>query len=308
MPADRADGVRRLVADGFPARLGRADPPRRDAWFRACLTRLLQRDVRDFADIKGLHDMLNLMSLRGACASALLNMAEVSRATGITHSTRRRYLSLLEALFIVQPLPAWSVKLDKRLVKALKLHLIDAGLIAHFRGHADAAALALSPQQGPLLDTFVVRELRRQLRWAGTAGAAFHFRTAAGQEVDRVLETPNRRIVGIDIKVSASLHQGDFAGLRELRDAGWGLSQEASFCTPASSFCPSKTSCGQCLWVCCGWRVRRLHQPPWACRPGRCATFGPCWPTSRASCSTRLRLVSHWAVRRTTRPPATATP
>jgi uncharacterized protein len=219
VPTDRADVVRRLVAGGFPEGLGRAEPTRRDAWFRAYLASLLQRDVRDFANIEGLHDMPRLLSLLAARVGSLLNMAEVSRATGITHSTLRRYLSLLEALFIVQPLPAWSANLGKRLVKAPKLHLIDAGLTAHLRGQADAAALALSPQLGPLLETFAVQEMRRHLRWAATAATAWHFRTAAGQEVDMVLETPSQRIVGIEVKASARLTQSDFDGLRTLREA-----------------------------------------------------------------------------------------
>jgi predicted AAA+ superfamily ATPase len=186
----------------------------------------LQRDVRDFANIEGLHDMPRLLSLLAARAGSLLNIAEVSRATGITHSTLRRYLALLEALFIVQPLPAWSANLGKRLVKAPKLHLIDSGLTAHLRGQADAAALALSPQLGPLLETFAVQELRRHLRWAETAATAWHFRTAAGQEVDLVLETPSQRVVGIEVKASARLTQSDFDGLRELRKgAGEGFAR-----------------------------------------------------------------------------------
>jgi len=51
---------------------------------------------------------------------------------------------------------------------------------------------------------------------------AWHFRSAAGQEVDLILETPNRRIAGIEVKASASIHQGDFGGLRLLRDAAGG--------------------------------------------------------------------------------------
>lgn len=219
VPTDRADLVRRLVSSGFPEALGRAEPQRRDAWFRAYLASLLQRDVRDYANIEGLHDMPRLLSLLAARVGSLLNMAEVSRSTGIAHSTLRRYLSLLEALFIVQPLPAWSANLGKRLVKAPKLHLIDAGLAAHLRGHTDPAALALSPQLGLLLETFAVQELRRHLRWADTPATAWHFRTAAGQEVDLVLETPDQRIVGIEVKASASLTQGDFRGLRELANA-----------------------------------------------------------------------------------------
>lgn len=115
----------------------------------------------------------------------------------------------------MQPLPAWSANLGKRLVKAPKLHLTDAGLSAHLRGHTDPAALALSPHLGPLLETFVVQELRRHLRWADTAATAWHFRTAAGQEVDLVLETPAQR-VGIEVKASAQITQSDVRGLREL--------------------------------------------------------------------------------------------
>ena len=77
----------------------------------------------------------------------------------------------------------------------------------------------MPPQLGPLLESFVLQELRRHLRWADTAATAWHFRTAAGQEVDLVLDTPDQSVVGIEIKASASLNQGDFDGLRELRGA-----------------------------------------------------------------------------------------
>ena len=216
---DRADVVRRLVVGGFPEVLGRSEPQRREAWFRAYLTSLLQRDVRDYANIEGLRDLPRLLSLLAARTGSLLNMAEVSRATGIAHSTLRRYLALLEALFIVQPLPAWHANLGKRLVKAPKLHLIDAGLAAHLQGHTDSAALGLSPQLGPLLESFVVQEFRRHLSWAETMATAWHFRTAAGREVDLVLEAPGQRIVGVEVKATASLAQSDFNGLRELAGA-----------------------------------------------------------------------------------------
>jgi uncharacterized protein len=219
LPTGRAGLLQRIGGGGFPEALARSDPQRRDAWFGAYLASLLQRDVRDYANIEGLHDMPRLLTLLAARAGTLLNMAEVSRATGLAHSTLRRYLALLEALFIFQPLPAWSANLGKRLVKAPKVHLIDAGLTAHLCGHTDPAALALSAQLGPLLETFVVQELRRHLRWADTAATAWHFRTASGREVDMVLEAPNQRIVGIEVKASASIDQGDFNGLRELAAA-----------------------------------------------------------------------------------------
>jgi len=97
----------------------------------AHLVSLLQRDARDYANVDGLYDMPRLVSLLAARASAPLNMAEVSRATGIARS----------------------------------------------------------------------------------------FRASVGLEVDLVLETPDQRIVGVEVKASASITQGDFKGLRELRNA-----------------------------------------------------------------------------------------
>jgi len=219
LPLERADVCKRVIAGGFPEAVARSPGERRDAWFRSYIASLLQRDVRDLANIEGLTDMPRLLGLLAARSSALLNMSEVSRAAGIAHSTLRRYLALLEAAFIFQPLAAWSANIGKRLVKSPKIHLLDSGLAAHLRGDMDARALAQSPNLGPLLETFVVQEVRRLLGWSRLGATPYHFRTAAGQEVDLLLEAPGQRIAGIEVKASANVGQGDFDGLRALSDA-----------------------------------------------------------------------------------------
>lgn len=211
--------MRRLCASGFPEALRRADPGRRAAWFHAYLASLLQRDVRDYANIEGLTDLPRLLSLLAARSSALMNLAEVSRSAGIPHSTLRLYLALLEALFLVQPLPAWSPNLGKRLVKAPKMHLLDAGLAAHLQGQTDPAALLLSPPLGPLLETFAIQELRRHIAWADTATTAWHYRTVSGREVDLVLDSAGRGIAGVEIKASATIARSDFACLQDLAES-----------------------------------------------------------------------------------------
>lgn len=219
LPVDRLDVCRRLLAGGFPEAVERKNAERRDAWFRSYIASILQRDIRDLAHIEGLTDMPRLLGLLAARPSALMNMAEISRASGIAHSTLRRYLSLLEATFLLQPLPAWSANLGKRLVKSPKIHLLDSGLVAHLAGLTDAGALARSPALGPLLETFVVQEIRKHLAWSAQPATAWHFRSAAGQEVDLVLEAPGERIVGIEIKATANIGAADFGGLRVLAEA-----------------------------------------------------------------------------------------
>lgn len=215
---DRVAVCERVIAGGFPEAVARTPGERRDAWFRSYVASLLQRDVRDMANIDGMTDMPRLLSLLAARSSALMNMSEVSRAAGIAHSTLRRYLALLEATFIFQPLPAWSTNIGKRFVKSPKIHLLDSGLAAHLRGDVDAAALAQSPNLGPLLETFVVQEIRKLLGWSRQAATPYHFRPATGQEVDLVLEAPGQRIAGIEVKASSNVNQGDFSGLRALAE------------------------------------------------------------------------------------------
>lgn len=215
---DRLDVCRRLVTGGFPEAVARKGSERRDAWFRSYIASILQRDIRELAHIDGLTDMPRLLALLAARPSALMNMAEISRASGIAHSTLKRYLSLLEATFLLQPLPAWSANLGKRLVKSPKIHLLDAGLAAHLSGLTDAAVLTRSQAFGPLLETFVVQEIRKHLTWSAQPATAWHFRSATGQEVDLVLEAPGQRIVGIEIKATASIGVADFSGLRALAE------------------------------------------------------------------------------------------
>ncbi len=210
-----------VVAGGYPEALARAAGRRRAAWFEAYITALLQRDVRDLANIEGLTEMPRLLALLAGRVGGLLNMSELARSTGIAQTTLKRYLTLLQATFLFRPLPAWSANLGKRLTKSPKVHLIDCGLTAHLAGHT-AESLAANPMHlGGLLETFVVAELRKQAAWSDTRVKLFHYRTAAGREVDLVIEDAAGRIAGIEVKSARGVAAKDFAGIDALdQDAG----------------------------------------------------------------------------------------
>ncbi len=211
-----------VIAGGYPEALGRAAGKRRDAWFAAYVTALIQRDIRDLANIDGLTDMPRLLTLLAERVGGLLNMSELSRSTTIPHSSLRRYLALLEATFLFRPLPAWSANLGKRLIKSPKVHLIDAGLAAHLAGHT-AESLARNPVHfGGLLETFVVGEVRKQAAWSDTRVRLFHYRTTTGREVDLVLENAAGLLVGIEVKAAGAVCAKDFVGLDALAEDSGG--------------------------------------------------------------------------------------
>jgi predicted AAA+ superfamily ATPase len=212
------DLAARLVRGGFPEAIQRTDDDRRGAWFASYISTILQRDVRDLARVDGLNSLPNLLKLLAARTSGLLNLADVGRDAGLPHTTLTRYLAMLETVFLVHRLPAWSPNLGKRLVKAAKLHLVDTGLACHLIG-ADARRLNDDRSLlGRMLETFVVGELRKQLSWVDPRTALYHYRTAAGSEVDVVLEKADGSVAGVEVKASATVGTSDFAALQELRD------------------------------------------------------------------------------------------
>lgn len=210
--------IRAIVAGGYPESLNRDSPRRRDAWFRGYLTTLLQRDVKDLSNIEGLKDLPNLLALLASRAGALLNLSDLARSLGLPNTTLRRYLTLLEAVFLVVPLAAWAGNIGKRLVKAPKLYLNDTGLLCHLLGLNDEALLSDRNKLGPVLENFVVMELIKQAGWSAKQPRIHHFRTQTGQEVDVVLETADGKLVGVEVKAAGTVTEGAFKGLWRLRE------------------------------------------------------------------------------------------
>lgn len=212
------DLAARLTRGGYPEAVQRKAEDRRSAWFASYISTILQRDVRDLARVDALHTLPNLLTLLAARTSGLTNLADIGRDAGLSHTTLTRYLALLETVFLVHRLPAWSPHMGKRLVKAPKLHLVDTGLACHLIG-ANARRFSEEPSLlGRMMETFVVGELRKQLSWTAPHTSLHHFRTATGSEVDVVLEQADGAVAGVEIKASATVSTSDFAALQALRD------------------------------------------------------------------------------------------
>lgn len=175
--------------------------------------------MRDLANIEGLTALPRLLSLLASRTGSLLNLADISRTTGLAYTTLTRYMTLLEATFLVQMLPPWSANLGKRLVKSPKLLLCDTGLAAGLLATSAERVAEDGVLLGSLLETFVAMELRKAAGWSEEAVQLFHYRTQSGQEVDVLLENGMGQIVGIEVKASSTVTSGDFAGLRAVAEA-----------------------------------------------------------------------------------------
>lgn len=218
LPIKNTSVVDMLVVGGYPEVIERLSPVRRRAWLQAYITTILLRDVRDLAAIERLSQLPDLLAVLATRSGTLLNYSELSRATGLAMSTLKRYFQLLETLFMVHMVPAWSRNRSKPLVKSPKVYITDTGLLCHLLG-LDVNGLERNKiQQGKVLETFVVNECLKASSWSDTLVRLYHYRTLAGNEVDCVLEVPDGRVVGIEVKSTSRVVTGDTRGLQALRD------------------------------------------------------------------------------------------
>jgi predicted AAA+ superfamily ATPase len=213
-PVTKEDLLRRIEAGGFPEALAR-DGARRDRWFDSYMDTMLQREVRDLANVTGLTELPRLMLLLAGRAGGLLNYAGISRDLGIPQTTVKRYVALLETAFLVRTVPAWFRNIGKRLVKSPKLILSDAGLLTHLLGEGAAVERSF----GAVLENFVLMEIVKQASVSPARPAVFHYRSADGLEVDALIEPRGGPICAVEVKAAATLSSRDSRGLLSLSSA-----------------------------------------------------------------------------------------
>lgn len=213
----RSDLVDRLVRGGFPDAVDRADD-RREEWVASYLSAMVQRDLRDLADIERLTEIPALLSSLAARVRAPLNKTEVSSSVGIPRTSLDRYLTLLEHVFLVRKLPAWHSNRIKQISKSPKLLVSDSALLVQLlranRRRLDEDETLL----GPVLECFVGMELAKQLAASPRRASLLHMRTAKGAEVDFVIEGADGRSAAVEVKSSATVRRSDFKHLAGMRD------------------------------------------------------------------------------------------
>ncbi|MEU7861994.1 ATP-binding protein [Nonomuraea sp. NPDC049141] len=214
----RGDYAERLVRGGFPEAVARPTAKRRQHFFDSYVGDLIARDVSQLAEIERTTEMRALIRLVAARSGQLLVGTGLSNELGISASTVRRHLALLEEVFLIKRIPAWSRNVSNRAVGTPKVAYVDSGIAANLVG-ADARSLVRPGSLfGSLLEGFVLMELARQLTWSSERVELFHFRTKDKIKVDAVLENRQGQVIGIEVKAASTVRGEDFRGLRHLAD------------------------------------------------------------------------------------------
>jgi predicted AAA+ superfamily ATPase len=202
----------------FPE-IAQADAEKRRIWFDGYITSILQRDVRQIADLERISLLPHLLNVLAARTGGLMNDSDIARDVGLNSVTSKSYRNILKLMFLTFDVKPWYRNIGKRLVKSPKGYLIDTCLICHLLDYSiDDIAVKKPDLFGHLLENFVATELVKQLSNSDIKAELYHFRTSDGKEVDFVLEKPDGSVFAIEVKRSEKVTMDDFKGIKAFQE------------------------------------------------------------------------------------------
>ncbi len=203
-----------ILAGGLPPiRLGVA--PRADLWFQGYEQTYLERDLRELSRLGDLVPFRRLLHLTALRTASILSVSELARDAKLTADTASRYLSLLEASFVIRRLPPYLGNRSSRLIKSPKLFLTDAGLAAHLA--AGGEVRRDDPFWGPLLETYVAQNLASIVESERCGQQLSYWHVQGRHEVDFVIEA-GRDTIAIEVKAAGRWEPRDLSALRTFLD------------------------------------------------------------------------------------------
>ncbi len=210
----------RLLLGGFPDVLARPDVTEEQAaiYHDAYLRNLLTRDVSMAGEVRDIAGLRRLLAALTATAGSAVAKETLRQAADVNARTLTSWLAILSDLWVIHAVPAWSSNAIKRLTKSPQWQLSVPALGARLLGR-DVAGLLLDPMLGGMVQSFVAAEIRAQLAVLPTVPTLHHLRTDKGaREVDLVIERPDGRIIGVEVKAADHATTGDARHLAWLRD------------------------------------------------------------------------------------------
>ena len=252
-PADARAWRDFLWRGSYPGLWSSAEPPDRDRWYQSYLATYLERDVRAAIRASSLRDFDRFLRACAARTGQLLNMSDLGRDVGISATTARDWLSVLQASNQVTLLEPYHRSLGRRLVKSPKLYLTDTGLAAFLLGFASPASLWASAAAGALWETYVVGQWVRWRDWHAPAASLWFWQDRNGHEVDLLVDYDGR-LHPIECKLHESPTPLDRRGLTALR----ALYGEEAVAAPSLASPTLATYAQQDTTVRPGWRTWAL--------------------------------------------------
>ena len=202
-----AAGLLETMFTGFYPRIHDKDLSPRD-WLASYYQTYIERDVRNVLNVGDTETFGRFVRLCAGRSGQLVNLSGLASDCGVSHTTAKRWLSVLESSFIVTLLRPHHRNFGKRLIKSPKLYFLDTGLLCYLLQIRSPEELVHRAERGAVFESFVVSELYKNFAHRGEQASLSFWRDAAGHEVDLLIEE-GTSLIPLEVK-SAQTVASDF--------------------------------------------------------------------------------------------------
>ncbi len=182
-------------------------------FMEAYISAYVERDVREILRVGNLMTFQRFVQLCAGRSGQILNFSALAADCGISHSTSREWLSVLETSSIIHLLQPYHNNFAKRIIKSPKLFFIDTGLMCHLLRIRKASELTGHPLYGHIFETFVVSEIFKSFIHRGERPPLYYWRDRTGHEVDALLDL-GMQLTAIEVKAGQTIPSDAFKGLK----------------------------------------------------------------------------------------------
>ncbi len=216
MPITGEKLVEAVLRGGYPEAISRHQARRRTVWARQYMNAIIQRDVRDVANIDKLDQLPRFLRMLAEVSGQMCNDTKLGGQAGLDNKTASRYTGVFEQMYLLKRIEVWAKNRIKRVVKTPKLQFIDSGLLATLLDVGAAEVQHDRNRFGKILETFVYGELLKHSSAAEGDYSLLYYRDLDMLEVDMVIENTAGQLIGVEVKASATVHTADLRGLKKL--------------------------------------------------------------------------------------------
>ncbi|HIE33273.1 MAG TPA: ATP-binding protein [Thermodesulfobacteriaceae bacterium] len=181
-------------------------------WLGAYYMAYVERDVREILNIGNLEAFQKFIRLCAGRVGQVLNLSSLASDTGISHTTARRWLSALQAAFIVHLLKPHHQNFSKRLIKSPKIYFFDTGLLCYLLGIRKPEDVLVHPLRGAIFENFVFSELYKAFAHRGEEPPLYFWRDRTGHEIDFLLDL-GVRLIPVEAKSAETVTRDQLRNL-----------------------------------------------------------------------------------------------
>ncbi len=178
----------------------------------------IEKDVRDLKEVGNVLDFDMVWKIAHRISGQILSYSNIAKETGLSFNTVKKYISVLAASFNIIMLHAYTQNIRRRLVKSPKIFSCDLGFFNHCLDVWNKDTLMASGLIGRAFESMLIAEFFKQERSFLMGGEPYYFRTAAGAEVDLVVEK-ELGLFAYEFKFADKVASADFAGIKSLLSA-----------------------------------------------------------------------------------------